>query len=111
MANTYKQRYKIAQDTVKRTPAIVQSVPGASLESTFFAEQIPEESLPPLDPDSLARPAVKVEVINCDSFTAARNIIKELPDAEGKTAVLNLASDIEPGGGWIETLLRTQVRF
>ena len=111
MAKKFQERKIIAKDTVDRTPAIVQSVPGASLESFFITEQITEGSLPPLDSNSSARPAVKVKVINCDSFVAARNIMKEFPDAEGKTAVLNLASDSEPGGGWYETLSVTQVRI
>lgn len=109
MANTYAERKAIGQDTMARSESITQSVPGASLESTFFHEQIPAESLPPLDPESAARPPVKIKVVNGDSFATARDIMKRSPEAQGKTTVLNLASDAEPGGGWAETFYRTQV--
>ncbi len=109
MANTYAERKAIGQDTMARSESITQSVPEASLESTFFHEQIPAESLPPLDPESAARPPVKVKVVNGDSFTTARDIMKRFPEAQGKTTVLNLASYAEPGGGWAETFYRTQV--
>ncbi|KAI0692493.1 hypothetical protein BC835DRAFT_1356914 [Cytidiella melzeri] len=110
MANTYQQRMAIAKDTIARTESVTQMVPGASLDSVFFHKQIPAASLPARDnaEDPATRCLVKVKVVNSDSFTAARNILKEFPEAQGKTAVLNLASDELPGGGWAESLSRTQ---
>ncbi|KAI0091575.1 hypothetical protein BDY19DRAFT_1066984 [Irpex rosettiformis] len=105
MANTFAQRMAIGKDTMARSESITQSVPGASLESVFFHEQIAPESLPPPNADSTL---VRVKVVNSDSFTAARNIMKEFPKAHGGTAVLNLASDAEPAGGWAESFYRTQ---
>lgn len=46
--------------------------------------------------------------MDSDSFTAARDIMKDNPEAQGKTTVLNLASDQLPGGGWIHSLSKTQ---
>ena len=109
MATTFAQRKAIGQDTIARSASIVQSVPGASLDSIFFHEQIPPESLPAPDAELASVPPVKVKVVNSDSFTVARNIMKEHPEAEGKTTVLNLASDAEPAGGWAESFYRTQV--
>jgi hypothetical protein len=111
MAPTFGERAKIAGDTVKRTPEITKehAAQGATLESTFIAEQ-----LPPLDSAKCPNPdhvPVPVEVLDSDSFTAARNIMKNDSEAIGKMAVLNLASDAEPGGGWAITLSKTQVRI
>jgi hypothetical protein len=47
--------------------------------------------------------------VDSDSFTAARDIMKDNPEAWGKTTVLNLASDAFPAGGWIHSLSKTQV--
>ncbi|KAI0343349.1 hypothetical protein BDW22DRAFT_1356983 [Trametopsis cervina] len=105
MSSTFEGRKAIAHDTIARSESVAQSVPGASLDSVFFEQQIPADSLPAPGPDAYH---CTVKVINSDSFTAARGIIRESPNAEGKTAVLNLASDEEPGGGWVETLSRTQ---
>jgi len=107
---TWGERAKIAKDTIKRTPKITEehSAQGATLDSTFIADQ-----LPPLDPTKCPNPdrtPVEVEILDSDSFTAARNIMNNNADAIDKMAVLNLASDSEPGGGWAITLSKTQVR-
>jgi Microbial-type PARG, catalytic domain len=109
MAGTVSGRRHIANDTVARTPSIIASTPGASADATFYKVAA---SCPVLDhssrPQSLHGPS-QVKVINTDSFTAARTIIRKDPTAARKVAVLNLASDECPGGGWIVTLSRTQV--
>lgn len=108
MTGKYSERRRIAQDTVARTPSIIASTPGASAESTFYKDA----DCPALDRSSSPQPLhgpSQVAVINSDSFTAARAIIRRDPTATGKVAVLNLASDECPGGGWIKTLSRTQV--
>jgi Microbial-type PARG, catalytic domain len=100
-------RRRIANDTLFRTPSIIASTPGAS-GSTFYQDA----NCPALD-DSfrLETPhgPSRVTVVNADSFTAARSIIRRDPTAFRKVAVLNLASDQRPGGGWLESLSRTQV--
>ncbi|KDQ51091.1 hypothetical protein JAAARDRAFT_185601 [Jaapia argillacea MUCL 33604] len=97
-------RQVVSKDTIARTPSIVSSTPGASLDSQFIDSQ-----LPPLDSSACPNhPPSTIRVINSDSFTAARAILREHPEAKGKVAVLNLASDEERGGGWAYTLCKTQ---
>ncbi|KII87163.1 hypothetical protein PLICRDRAFT_246234 [Plicaturopsis crispa FD-325 SS-3] len=98
------QRQRIARDTVARSPDITAETPGASASSTFIKDQ-----LPPLSPDSCPHhPPTKVRVVNSDAFTAAREILRRDDTARGKTAVLNLACDEVPAGGWPESLGKTQ---
>ncbi|PSR77415.1 hypothetical protein BD289DRAFT_377780 [Coniella lustricola] len=101
------ERQQVCEDAIARSPDIVQSTPGASLESTF----ITLSELSPLAPS--ASPNLKrnpVRVVDSDSFAAARSLLSN-SDTDGKNpkiAVLNLASDAEPGGGWRYTLSKTQ---
>jgi hypothetical protein len=104
MSRTLGQRKIIAHDTVTQSPSVVAETPGASEASTFVAAQ-----LPPMD--ASANPwygETAMRIVNSDSFTVARAMARSTPDATDKIAVLNLASDMLPGGGWIETLCRTQ---
>ena len=107
--DTIVQRRCLANDTISRSLSITSSTPGASLESIFHHEQ-----LSALDSTSDRFPNIKdgmdLRILNLDAFTAAREILKEGPEAEGKVAVLNLASDSKRAGGWIQTLSKTQVR-
>lgn len=103
-SRTPKGRQAIADDTLSRTQAVLEAMPSGSLDSTFI-----EEQLPPLHKDrSPNHPPTLIKVINSDSFAAARNIVRETPEAQDKIAVLNLASDEHRAGGWIHTLSRTQ---
>ena len=102
--STYKGRSIISKDTINRTSSIVASTPGASSSSTFYTEESCP-ALPLLNHEPY--PTSNVEVVNSDSFTAARKILRQ--DPEAKVAVLNLASDEQPGGGWAYTISRTQV--
>ncbi|KAF3760993.1 hypothetical protein M406DRAFT_268203 [Cryphonectria parasitica EP155] len=98
----FRQRREICEDTIERSPAIVQATPGATLDSTFMPAQLPALS-PEASPQLKRKP---VRVIDADSFAAARAILANDPGA--KVAVLNLASDIEPAGGWRFSLSCTQ---
>jgi hypothetical protein len=105
--STRKAHQKIAANTLGRVESIVACTLGASLNSTFIASQLPVL-------DSNANPAhegTPIRIVNADSFTAARAIARSIKeDCKGKIAVLNLASDELPGGGWKYSLSRTQVR-
>lgn len=102
-ANTLRGRSLIAKDTLARTSGIVSSTPGASSSSTFLND----ETCPELSPlDHAPYPSSNVMVINADSFKVARDILRN--DTGAKVAVLNLASDEYPGGGWTLSLCRTQ---
>jgi len=100
-------RGQIAEDTIARAAEIIaqHASEGATADSTFISDQLDE-----LDPSqSPNAPQTAVEVINSDSFAVARKIIEGEAQAKGRTAVLNLASDIRVAGGWRYSLSRTQV--
>ena len=95
----------VAEDTISRTPEIIAATPGASADSTFQAHQ-----LPPLNKDECPNfPPVAVRIEPLDAFTTARKYIQKDSTIRGKVAVLNLASDQYRGGGWRDTLCKTQV--
>jgi len=104
MAPSLHDRQKVARDTIARSASITAETAGASLESIFISEQLPSLH-------DLACPGItntELKIVNLDSFSAARNILETDDDAEGKVAVLNLASDEERAGGWIYSLATTQ---
>jgi hypothetical protein len=104
------RRKQLAEDTKARSDAITleHAKEGATTESMFLTA----DQLPALDvSNSPKHSSYKIRVVNADSFTAACDIMKLDPQARGKTAVLNLASDEVPGGGWEYTLSTTQVIF
>jgi uncharacterized protein (TIGR02452 family) len=52
-----------------------------------------DQSYPSLD-------RAPVRILNGDTFTITRQLMRSNPYANGKVAVLNLASDQQPAGGW-----------
>lgn len=100
-------RRRICEDTIKRSEHITATTPGASLSSSFITSTTYPELSPlgPAFPDlSLAR----IEVVDSDTFLCARKMLSINPNLLNKIAVLNLASDEEPGGGWRYSLSMTQ---
>jgi len=101
-------RRKICEDTIARSQEITSSTTGASLNSTF----VTISSYLELSTSSLGFPDLKlrspIEVLDSDTFAAARSILVSNLTSLGKIAVLNLASDAEPAGGWRYTLSTTQ---
>jgi hypothetical protein len=109
MAPNLQARTVIAHDSIQRSPTIIaeHANDGATADSSFISDQ-----LPALDPAVRPYPEsipTAVEVVNSDSFAAARNVIAN--DAGAKVSVLNLASDILPAGPWLEVMTTTQVRI
>lgn len=100
-------RRQICEDTIRRSEHITATTPGASLSSTFITKTTYPE-LSPLDPTFPALAPKRIEVIDSDTFLCARNMLSTTPTLQNKIAVLNLASDEEPGGGWRYTLSMTQ---
>lgn len=105
----HAKRKLIADDTIKNSEAIIEKYAsrGASKEGKFY------RTLPKLSEGEWKgrNPGFKGErktrVVVADSFVALRQIIAD-GAAEEKTAVLNLASDIRPAGGWESSLSETQ---
>ncbi|KAI4834273.1 hypothetical protein E4T44_08925 [Aureobasidium sp. EXF-8845] len=100
-------RRRICEDTIARSSHTTSTTPGASLHSTVIdATTYPQ--LSPLDPSFPNLSLGNIKVIDSDTFACARTLVAASPDLRGKLAVLNLASDEEPGGGWRYTLSTTQ---
>ena len=100
-------RRKICEDTIARSEHITANTPNASLSSTLIkATTYPE--LSPLEPAFPDLSLNTIKVIDSDTFACARSLVASSPELRGKLAVLNLASDEEPGGGWRHTLSATQ---
>lgn len=97
-----KTRQRIAEDTIARSAAIARSTPGGSTEGTFMPAQLPALS-PSASPGLRRRP---VRVLDSDALAAARALLAAA--AAARVAVLNLASDALPAGGWRHTLGATQ---
>ncbi|OAL51866.1 hypothetical protein IQ07DRAFT_394610 [Pyrenochaeta sp. DS3sAY3a] len=94
-------RRRVCQDTIERSPSIAESTPNSSLNSYFIPSQLPK-----LDKASAAFPDFPRSVVsihNSDAFELSRKI-----KSSGKIGILNLASDREPGGGWVYSLSKTQ---
>ncbi|KAH8825427.1 hypothetical protein DL96DRAFT_184721 [Flagelloscypha sp. PMI_526] len=106
---SFKDLETIGQDSISRSEAIVaeHTADGASSDGIFLRDQdlpaLEETQRPVLDGEPQA-----VEVVNEDSFKAARVIMNDLPESRGKVAVLNLASDILPAGPWLSVWTKTQ---
>src|SRR5690606_14366953 len=106
---TPSARQEIAQDTIENSEAVVQAhaAAGASKEGKFY-ETLPDLSQPEWQAKNPGFDVPrKTKVVVADSFDVLRQIIEDGAEPS-KTAVLNLASDIRPGGGWNVTLCETQ---
>ncbi|KAJ6090240.1 hypothetical protein N7486_009055 [Penicillium sp. IBT 16267x] len=87
------QRQALAAETQILTPSILISTE-ASTGSIIYPELLPRS------PSNPSAPKPKVTVRNQDSFTAAKEILDKNPLA--KVGVLNMASNTDPGGGWLK---------
>lgn len=88
------QRQEMAAETFLRTPDILMSTEAS--QSSFIYPDL----LPRADPPKPSAGKPKVTVRNQDSFTAAKEILDRDPWAS--VGVLNMASNTEPGGGWLK---------
>ena len=103
-------RRKICQSSIAMSADIVaeEALQGATRNSTFITSQ-----LPPLSSNESPNVRLKpIRVLNGDSLTIARDLAHSLADGSANTtvrrvAVLNLASDQLPGGGWPMTISTT----
>lgn len=100
-------RRQICEDTIKRSEHVTATTPRASLSSSFITSTT-YTPLSLLDPEHPALTLQRIQVIDSDTFLCARNLLAANPSLQNKLAVLNLASDEEPGGGWRYTLSKTQ---
>ncbi|KAF8455957.1 hypothetical protein BGX38DRAFT_1087728, partial [Terfezia claveryi] len=75
------------------TPTVIAACPSASSSSTFYPTLLPP--LPSPGPHS----STTISVINGDTYTVAQDLLLADPSRGGKVTVLNMASDLHPGGG------------
>lgn len=101
---------RICEDTISRSNEIANDTKGGSLSSSFIPAQLSALSKASVGFPKLERRPV--EILDSDSFAAARTLVRaklnDTGENEHKIAVMNLASDEEPAGGWRYTLSRTQ---
>jgi uncharacterized protein (TIGR02452 family) len=90
------ERQGIAEETQSLTTNILNTT-NASNEAILYSRLLP--ALP--TSDNTTKP--KLSIQNMDSFTAAKTILDTHPSA--KIGVLNMASERNPGGGWLRGAL------
>lgn len=90
------QRQAIAAETRNSTPSVI-SITNASTDSRLYPALLPQ-----LETTNRSQRPI-ISVWNSDSFTAAETILQTNPAAQ--IGVLNMASEINPGGGWLRGAL------
>ncbi|KAI0479028.1 hypothetical protein GGR56DRAFT_672992 [Xylariaceae sp. FL0804] len=114
-------RRRACEDTIRRSADVAAATPGGSLASVFVPAQLPPLTLLPPSRRENNHPAwpsaTTIAIHDSDAFALARILAEPPPTQEengedgnggGGVAVLNLANDQEPGGGWRYTLSFTQ---
>lgn len=92
------ERQGLAEQTKSLTPSILAKTT-ASNEAILYSHLLP--ALP--STSNAARAPAILSIRNMDSFTVAQNILSTTPSA--KIGVLNMASEKNPGGGWLRGAL------
>ncbi|OHE92255.1 hypothetical protein CORC01_12424 [Colletotrichum orchidophilum] len=90
----------VAAETRAALPQILSHLPNISASKS---EDLHLDYLPPLKSSACPghTPRAKIKIINADSLNAAIDLAARRPDG-GRVAVLNMASDIHAGGGWLK---------
>ncbi|KAI1071244.1 hypothetical protein LB507_009633 [Fusarium sp. FIESC RH6] len=90
----------VAQETLAVLPNILAQLP--HIDATR-SERHYYTSLAPLDAIYCPRRSpARIRVVNDDTFNAALNLAAAKGPGSGRVAVLNMASHISPGGGWLK---------
>jgi uncharacterized protein (TIGR02452 family) len=93
----------VAQETRTVLPSILDQLPHIDARK---AERHFYTTLPPLNavdcPRRTPSAQTTIRVVNDDSFNAAITLNTAKGPASGRVAVLNMASHISPGGGWLK---------
>ncbi|KAK1956066.1 hypothetical protein LY78DRAFT_686390 [Colletotrichum sublineola] len=90
----------VSAETRAVLPQILPHLP--HLDATM-SESLHMDYLPPLKSSACPahRPRARIRIVNADTLNAAIDLAALRPDG-GRVAVLNMASDIHPGGGWLK---------
>lgn len=93
----------VARETQTVLPSILNQLPHLDARK---AERHFYSSLPPLDAADCPRRTpsgrTEIKIVNDDSFNAAITLAASKRPASGRVAVLNMASHVSPGGGWLK---------
>ncbi|QGI64762.1 uncharacterized protein FFB20_09185 [Fusarium fujikuroi] len=93
----------IAKETLTVLPGIISQLPNLD---PYRSEKLEIHQLPPLTAAECPRrtPSGKaiIRISNDDSFNAAIHLADLKGPASGRVAVLNMASHVSPGGGWLK---------
>ena len=92
----------VAKETRKVLPDILAKLPNihASVSEVLYEDRFPRltaSECPKRTPSGKAT----IKIVNDDSLNAAINLAALRPKS-GRVAVLNMASNISPGGGWLK---------
>ncbi|KAF4978917.1 hypothetical protein FZEAL_4803 [Fusarium zealandicum] len=93
----------VAKETRTVLPGILQELPdiqASKSEALFY------QTLPPLKAAECPRRSpsgtTTIRIVNDDSFNAAISLAASKGPSSGRVAVLNMASHVSPGGGWLK---------
>ncbi|GKT40287.1 uncharacterized protein ColSpa_00468 [Colletotrichum spaethianum] len=90
----------VSAETRTVLPRILPNLPHLNASKS---ESLHMDYLPPLKASACPAhtPRAKIKIVNADTLNAAIDLAAQRPDG-GRVAVLNMASDIHPGGGWLK---------
>ncbi|KAL0936310.1 mitochondrial chaperone bcs1 [Colletotrichum truncatum] len=89
----------VSEETRAVLPSILPNL--RHLDATK-SESLHLSELPPLKSSACpGHPRPKIKIVNEDTLNAAIDLAAQRPDG-GRVAVLNMASDIHAGGGWLK---------
>lgn len=94
------QRQRLAAETLSLTEYVIRATTGASQASRAYPHLLPP--IKPIPNSAARRP--RLSITNQDSFTAARDI-QQRTGNRARVGVLNMASERNPGGGWLNGAL------
>ncbi|OLN97203.1 hypothetical protein CCHL11_02173 [Colletotrichum chlorophyti] len=90
----------VSAETRSVLPSILPNLPHLDASKS---ESLHLDYLPPLRAAACPAhaPGARVKIVNADTLNAAIDLAAQRPDG-GRVAVLNMASDIHAGGGWLK---------
>lgn len=91
---TRARRAQIFSEVHRETPTVLRECPAGSSSSTYYASLLPK-IVPRVNPN----PPTPISIIDGDTYSVAHEILLADPSRAGKVTVLNMASDLGPGGG------------
>ena len=102
--NTREGLAAVAKETITILPDILQKLPdihAATSEALFLSTLMPLQ--PNKCPKRTPSGKVAIRIVNDDSFNAAISLASSQNEPNpGRVAVLNMASNVSPDGGWLE---------